>query len=335
MRLRAREKRAAPSAPPRVLELTLNNTYKVEFYYSGGGKSQRIDFAGKSFPACFFVENSYNLERMDQENATPHSSAGSIKWIVFLAVGLLLVGWLLNTPEGLLGKADAVGYAVCHRIDARSFHLGDRQFPLCARCSGMYLGAVLGLGFLALTAPRRGGMPARRLWPILALLLLAFGGDGLNSYLHLFPGAPALYEPNNTLRLVTGTGMGLLMAIVLYPAFAQTVWQTWDARPVLGGFRSLLVLFLLAAGLDVVVLTENPLVLYPLALVSAGGVLVLLTMVYTMVVLMVTKAENRFNRLGQLVTPLIAGFGVGLLQIAVLDFVRFLFTGTWEGFHFG
>ncbi len=199
----------------------------------------------------------------------------------------------------------------------------------------MYLGAVLGLGFLALTAPRRGGMPARRLWPILALLLLAFGGDGLNSYLHLFPGAPALYEPNNTLRLVTGTGMGLLMAIVLYPAFAQTVWQTWDARPVLGGFRSLLVLFLLAAGLDVVVLTENPLVLYPLALVSAGGVLVLLTMVYTMVVLMVTKAENRFNRLGQLVTPLIAGFGVGLLQIAVLDFVRFLFTGTWEGFHFG
>jgi len=52
------------------------------------------------------------------------------KGIVVLAVGLLLLGWLLNTPEGLLGKADAVGYAVCHRIEARSFHLGERPIPL-------------------------------------------------------------------------------------------------------------------------------------------------------------------------------------------------------------
>ena len=41
----------------------------------------------------------------------------SIKGLVLLAVGLLFVGWLLNTPGGLLGKADAIGYAVCHRID--------------------------------------------------------------------------------------------------------------------------------------------------------------------------------------------------------------------------
>ena len=65
--------------------------------------------------------------------------------LVVTAVFLLTLGWLLNTPAGLLGKADAVGYAVCHRIDLRSFNLGERQMPLCARCTGMYLGAVLGL----------------------------------------------------------------------------------------------------------------------------------------------------------------------------------------------
>jgi hypothetical protein len=52
--------------------------------------------------------------------------------IAFIAV--LLAG-LWATPPGLLGKADAIGYAVCHRIDLRSFHLGDRQLPLCARCT--------------------------------------------------------------------------------------------------------------------------------------------------------------------------------------------------------
>ena len=81
----------------------------------------------------------------------------SITKPVLLAVGLLLVGWLFNTPGGLLGKADAVGYAVCHRIDLRSFYIGDRQLPLCARCTGMYLGAMLGLVYQVFFGRRRAG----------------------------------------------------------------------------------------------------------------------------------------------------------------------------------
>ncbi len=159
------------------------------------------------------------------------------KGLIFIVVGLLLVGWLLNTPAGLLGKADAIGYAVCHRIDVRSFHLGERQMPLCARCTGMYLGAMLGLVFQALTGKRRAGMPPWRVIVFLGALVLAFGVDGVNSYLHLFPGAPALYEPSNLLRLLTGTGMGLVIALVLYPAFNQAVWQVVDPTPAVGGLR--------------------------------------------------------------------------------------------------
>ena len=36
-----------------------------------------------------------------------------------------------------------------------------------------------------------------------------------------------------------------------------------------------------------------------------------------------------------LVYPLMAGFIIGLSQVAVLDLVRFLLTGTWSGFHLG
>lgn len=255
--------------------------------------------------------------------------------LVALAVGLLFLGWLFNTPEGLLGKADAVGYAVCHRIDLRSFHLGERQVPLCARCSGMYLGALLGLAYQTILSPRRGGMPPRRVMAFLGLAVVAFGVDGLNSYLNLFPGAPSLYEPNNTLRLLTGTGMGLVMAAAVYPAFHQTVWQRWDDRPALPSLRSALGLVVLAAVLDAVLLTENPLVLYPLALLSAAGVLVILSMVYTMVWLMLLRMENRFRVPLQLAAPLLGGFGLGLLQIALLDLARFALTGTWDGFHFG
>jgi uncharacterized membrane protein len=259
----------------------------------------------------------------------------SVKGLVFLSVGVLLVGWLFATPEGLLGKADAVGYAVCHRIDGRSFHLGDRQIPLCVRCSGMYLGAMLGLVYQAALGRRRAGMPNWGVWVVFGLLVVAFGVDGLNSYLHLFPGAPSLYEPQHWLRLLTGTGMGLVIAGLLFPSFNQTVWNTFDRAPAISGLRSLVILFVLALLLGGIVLTENPLILYPLSLISAAGVFVLLTLVYTMVWLMVFRAENRFQRLNQLLLPLVGGFGTALLQIVLLDLVRYAFTGTWDGFHLG
>jgi uncharacterized membrane protein len=257
------------------------------------------------------------------------------KYLVVLAAGVVLIGWLLNTPAGILGKADAVGYAVCHRIDVRSFHLGARQLPLCARCTGMYLGAMLGFAYQLVIGKKRSGTPAWSVIACLAIFLAAFGVDGVNSYLHFFPGAPSLYQPQNWLRLLTGSGMGLGIAAMIYPAFNQTVWSEWDVRPALGSLRSFGLLVLLALIMDLLVLTENPLVLYPAALISAAGVLILLSLIYTMVWLMVLRKENRFQRFSQLILPFTGGFAFSLLQIAAFDFVRYLFTGTWEGFHLG
>ncbi len=255
--------------------------------------------------------------------------------LIFLLVGLLIIGWLSSTPSGLIGKADAIGYAVCHRIEARSFHIGSRQLALCSRCTGMYLGAMMALAYQAVVAGRRAGSPEKFLWPILATFVLAFGIDGINSYLHLFPGAPTLYEPQNWSRLLTGTGMGLAIAIVLYPAFNQSVWEERDTRPAIESLRSVAILIGLALVMDIIVLTENPMFLYPLSLVSAVGVVVLLTMVYSMVWLMLLGTENRYQRLSQMALPLSVGLGLAILQIALLDFARYVLTGTWDGFHIG
>lgn len=255
------------------------------------------------------------------------------KFLVILVFGLTLIAWLLNTPPGLLGKADAIGYAVCHRIDLRSFHLGDRQLPLCARCSGMYLGAVLGLAYQLVIGRRHAGRPPWKIIVPTAIFVFAFIFDGVNSFMSLFPGAPIVYQPDNTLRLLTGTGMGLAIAILLFPAFNVSVWRQYDSRPALSSFGSFLILILLALGLDLLVLLNNSIVLYPLALISAGGVLVLLTLVYAMLLLVVFKAENRYNQLSQLVFAFIGGLTIALIQIGFLDIMRYLFTGTWDGFH--
>jgi hypothetical protein len=188
----------------------------------------------------------------------------------------------------------------------------------------------------------------------LVVFVAAWGVDGLNSYLHLFPvdstlGALGVYEPNNTLRLVTGTGMGLAIAAVLWPVFCQTVWvqtpenagagasapvQAAFREPSLGNARQVLGLLALAAVVDAAVLTENPLLLYPLAILSAVGVVFLLSLLYTLIWVMIFRADNRFSGYKQLGFPLLGGFGTALLQIALIDLGRFWLTGTWQGFSF-
>lgn len=260
---------------------------------------------------------------------------------VFAALVLVLVGWLINTPPGIFGKLDAVGYAVCHQIPERSFPLGEgRHSPLCARCSGMYVGAVIGLAFQALTARKRAAAPPWYVIVPLALFVVAFGVDGANSYLYLIkqvsPGVlesiPNLYVPNNTLRLLTGSGMGLGMAAGIFPAFNATLWADADERRALPNLKSFGILLGITLLADLLILTENPLVLYPMAFLTTAGVLLLLTMVYTMVWVMVMRQENAFTRLRELWLPLLAGFTIALLQVAVMDAIRYWGTGTWESF---
>ena len=271
------------------------------------------------------------MEKVDQE-LSPNKK---LQWIVGIAILLILVGWILNTPEGLLGKSDAIGYAVCHRIDLRSFHLGDRPLPLCARCTGMYLGALIGLGFHISSGRRKTGTPPVVVMMVLVILVAWFFIDGGNSFLALIIHHGILYEPNNTLRLFSGTGMGLVISAALFPAFNQTVWRKYDDEASLESIRSVLLMIAIAVVFDLLVLTENPVILYPLALISAAGVIIILTMLYTMVSVMLLKRENKIIYWHQLNLYILVGFGVAMLQIIFLDSIRFLLSGTWEGFHFG
>ncbi|MHC1783894.1 MAG: DUF2085 domain-containing protein [Anaerolineaceae bacterium] len=250
---------------------------------------------------------------------------------ILILTGLLIGGWIYFTPAGLMGKADAIGYAVCHRISHRSFFLDDRQLPLCARCTGMYLGAFITLLF---QLPRRksGGMPSKKWLVFLGFLVMLFGVDGLNSYLHLIPNAPSAYESQNWLRLATGTGMGVGLSAVLFPIFNQSAWSNWSGERALSGSRQFILLVLTLVLANLAVLTGSPILLYPLSIISAFTILVILTMVYTIVWMMVVKRENTYLNLSALRLPLVAGLATAMAQIILMDGLRFLWSGSWLGF---
>lgn len=257
--------------------------------------------------------------------------------LFFLFAITLLGGWLIYTPEGILGKMDAIGYAVCHRIDARSFHIGKRAIPVCARCSGQYLGAMLGLLYQGVISKRRAGWPSMWMLAVVIVFGLSYAVDGLNSYIHLIPGLERfyLYEPSNFNRIITGSGVGIGLSVLVFPAFRQSMLVKPEKEPVFNNWYSFLSLVGLTILMDLLILTENPLVLYPAALISAGGVIVLLTMVYSMVFVMLTNRENQSSKFSDMIFPLVVGVVASFTQVAALDLIRFLLTGTWDGFHIG
>ncbi len=262
-----------------------------------------------------------------------------IKWFVPIAAIIAFAAWMYISPEGALGKLDAIGYAVCHRIDARSFQIDDRQLPLCARCTGEFYAAGIALLFQLFVSGKRSKLPSRGIIAVLILFFLAFGIDGGNSYLYLLKqtsggaleGIPNLYIPNNTLRLFTGSGMGIALAAVLYPIVNQSIWRELDERPALE-WKNFSVLIALVILVNLLILTDSLFVLYPIAYLSALGTLALLVLVFTILWIIIMKQDNTFDHPRQLWLPLASGLTLALLLVLSIDLLRLQLTGTWSGF---
>jgi uncharacterized membrane protein len=89
--------------------------------------------------------------------------AASIAWPLLLGSAL----WH-RTAHGLTAWTGAVyvgASRICHQRPERSFHTAGVQWPVCGRCSGLYLGAPLG----ALAAASIGRRRASRGLAALAL----------------------------------------------------------------------------------------------------------------------------------------------------------------------
>jgi hypothetical protein len=127
--------------------------------------------------------------------------------------------------------------------------------------------------------------------------------------------------------------MGLAISAILLPAFIQTMFKTWEESSGFGKWHKVLIILGLGAIIDILVLFEIPLLQYLFSLISAGSVFVLLTLIYSMVLVMIFKKENTYENITQLFISFTGGFILALLQIGAIDLVRFLLTGGWGGFN--
>lgn len=251
---------------------------------------------------------------------------------LMLAVSLLVIGvFMLVPPVTIFDKAHAVGYAICHQIPSRTFIIDGVPLPLCARCTGIYLGALLGIaGMAALGRYRSVELPPTPVLVVLVGFIGLMGIDGVNSYLTFFPRAPHLYEPQNWLRLTTGTLNGLAMSAIVFPVINASLWRAGLTRPEasIKNFKELLLFVAGAVVIIKIVLWQQPLLLIPLTVLSTTGVLLMLTIVNTMFVLVITRRESSARSWRDIVVPVTMGLAASFLMVGGMDWLRATVTAA-------
>ena len=113
--------------------------------------------------------------------------------------------------------------------------------PLCARCTGIYVGVLLAFCFLLLKRRMDAGRPFSKGQAMLtALMILPIGIDGLGSYF-------GFWESNQLLRVLSGSLVGAVVPGFLLLAVNFDPVQG-NKQPIYEHTMELLLLLLLSAG---------------------------------------------------------------------------------------
>lgn len=248
-------------------------------------------------------------------------SRKNIPWYIALLVlsFLFIWFWLDHTPPGLDGKLSAIGYTVCHQIPSHSFQIGDEQFPICSRCTGMYLGVFSGV-IVLLFQNKKSIQPTKKQLFIFGLLITAWIIDGINSFLANWLGRPILYQPNNIFRFLTGFGMGLCIAVTIYFLFNYAVWKNQSKQSQVEKYTFIQ---MAAAGLIclLLILWQNEILMKILSYISVMTIVILLITLYTVIWTILLHKENSYSNWKGLFMILNAGLLSASGQIILLDAV--------------
>jgi uncharacterized membrane protein len=254
--------------------------------------------------------------------APPARAEHPWRWLFISAVAVLLTALLFFPGTPLEWKMYAVVHGVC--AQQHNIFLGDLQFPLCARNSGIYLSFMLTFIYLyAIGRGRAGRIPP---WPISILLLLFVGimaVDGFNSLL-LDIRQPNLYTPQNWLRTLTGMGMGVSVAVMLHLVLNLTLRKDVDQQmPALRSWWELagiLVVDLLALA---AIYGNLWLTFWPLAFLAFFGITGVLYLVCLLLTSLFMGYEGKVTQLRQLALPATIALVPTLIILGSMSWLRF------------
>ncbi len=115
----------------------------------------------------------------------------------------------MNKKDEVWIKLMNIGHVLgCHQMECRSFSIAGYQFPLCARCTGVLIGELLGIACII------GGF--RISWITILIFIAIMGMDWFIQYIRLL-------MSNNYRRVVTGIFCGFAVTYVYFYLISEVI----------------------------------------------------------------------------------------------------------------
>ena len=96
------------------------------------------------------------------------------------------------------------GDRLCHQQASRSLFFNGNQMPFCTRCTAIWLGIAVGLGFIMLYTFELTGV----FLAVLLASLLPLGVDGVGQLV-------GFWESTNVIRFLTGLPAGIICGVAI------------------------------------------------------------------------------------------------------------------------
>ena len=185
------------------------------------------------------------------------------------------------------------GFAVCHTLPGRTLALGGRYLPVCARCSGIYLGvAAAYLYLLARRGFKVNALPRLGVSLALVATLLPLAVDGVTSY-------AGLRASNNVIRLVTGLLAGGALPLFAFPLLSPDLVEEERGKKAVrpfGPWYDYLIWAGAVAAAGALALWGWPPLYYPLAILAVAGLVAIFYNLALVIWLMVFERARRASR---------------------------------------
>lgn len=124
----------------------------------------------------------------------------------------------LKDNEEAIKKMDApwnyvysIGDRLCHQKASRSFFINGNQMPFCARCTAIWIGITIGLGFMLFYKIALD----KKLLILMIIGLIPIGIDGTGQLL-------GFWESTNLTRVITGLLIGVITGLAIIVIMDET-----------------------------------------------------------------------------------------------------------------